>query len=141
VITFSVPIIPPSVNHYVKHTKAGVHYKDKKATEAFEQCLALAVHQSGSVVGEIFKVTAVVTLGPGQKLDVDNPNKLILDSLKRAGAFVSPAGKELSDSWVFGIETWKRRGPEPRTDIKVESLDVKIDHGGIIVASWKTQTK
>ena len=95
---FTVPMVPPGVNNYVKHTRAGRHYLTDE-TETFKDELALAL-QKRRCVGLSFSVILHVVLGKGQKGDVDNFAKLPLDALAHNAAFVNPKGETLSDAHI-----------------------------------------
>jgi crossover junction endodeoxyribonuclease RusA len=97
-----VPLIPPSVNHYAKHTRSGKHYVTGEA-QAFKDEIALAV--KGRYVESIYlSVNMTVTLGKCQKGDVDNFPKLVLDGLAACGAFRDEKGKRVSDAQVRHLE-------------------------------------
>jgi len=116
-VRITVPLIPPSVNHYVKHTRAGWHYvsADAKSWKA-----AVAFASRGYTVAfpypSGYVIEATVHLGKGGKGDVDNFAKCILDALKDAGVIHS-------DSAVTDLTLRKRRDREnPRTEITVTGL-------------------
>ena len=114
VITFTVPLVPPSVNHYVKHTKTGGHYRTR-AADAFME--GIWVHSGRRKMrAKAYSVEAVIYLGKGQKGDTDNFAKVIGDGLAKAGVIHSDAA--ITD-WVLR----KRRDrKEPRTVITVIGL-------------------
>ena len=97
-VFFVMPMVPPSVNHYVKHTRTGRRYVTGEAT-AFKQALA-AFNHGDFVQGKAFSVQIDVILGKGDRGDVDNFPKLCLDGLADAGAFRDLKGKTLSDAYV-----------------------------------------
>lgn len=127
-ISFTVPLTPPGVNNYVKHTRAGRHYVTADARAFKDAVVILARGQS--VIGRDFEVEAIVYLGHKQKGDVDNFGKLILDALADAGVFqkanlrrplVTPT--ELSDAHVSDLILRRRRDAEnPRTEITVKAV-------------------
>lgn len=86
----TVDALPPSVNHYVKHTRMGRHYKTPEA-EAFAQRLALASGEHRGKNIEAVSVAIILFLGKGQRLDIDNAPKVVLDSLVRCGVIRSDA--------------------------------------------------
>lgn len=101
-IQFTVPMVPPSVNHYVKHTRKGKHYQTGEAL-AFKD--AVAIYLRGQFVeAERFKLTIRITLGHKDRGDWDNFPKLVGDALAAAGAFRKSKGKYkgklLSDAHV-----------------------------------------
>ena len=87
---FKIPGIPPSVNHYVKHTRSGRHYKTPRA-EAFSQRVALAAGPLRGKKINAKQVEILVTLGHKQRGDIDNFPKLVLDSLVRCGVIETDA--------------------------------------------------
>jgi Holliday junction resolvase RusA-like endonuclease len=127
-VVLTIPLLPPSVNHYVKHPAAGVHVKSKEA-KAFEQAFPIfsrgqfVVSQSGR-----FRVGLTYWPGPGGRGDVDNFNKVPLDCCAKAGMFRDAKGRELSDAWVKELEVTIRdagrereRGPEMQIAIEAIS--------------------
>lgn len=127
-IKFTVPLVPPGVNHYVKHTRSGRHYVTPDAKEFKNAIVLLSCRQV--VIGRSFEVEAVVYLGHKQKGDVDGFGKLILDGLAAAGVFQKANGRrplvtpcELSDAHVTDLILRKRRDAQnPRTEITVRAL-------------------
>lgn len=110
-------MIPPSVNHYVKHTRAGRHYKTKEANDF---AFTLAVLSKGSVQAEAYRLEVFVYLGAKQKGDGDNFFKVVADALVTARVITSDAA----------ITQWyleKHRDREnPRTVIHVKPA--QADH-------------
>jgi len=100
---------PPSVNHYVKHTRSGRHYKTSDA-ENFMQLVAIAF-RGKQLTKDRYGVTIHFWLGKGERLDVDNAPKCCLDALVRCGAIAS-------DSYVDALHVYKDRDSKnPRTKI------------------------
>lgn len=97
-LRFTVPLVPPSVNHYIKHTRRGKHYITPEA-QAFKDAVALFI-RGGYVTGKRFAVVLWVTFGKGDRGDWDNFGKLPCDGLAAAGAFRDHKGKILSDAHV-----------------------------------------
>jgi len=131
-ISFTVPLVPPSVNHYVKHTRSGRHYVTADA-KAFKSAISIFCPLGSHVVGSMFEVEAVVYLGEGQRGDVDGFGKLILDGLAEAAVFQRnrpghksarfPIRQQLSDAYVTDFILRKRRDRKnPRTEITVRAL-------------------
>jgi Holliday junction resolvase RusA-like endonuclease len=121
-VFFVMPMVPPSVNHYVKHTRTGRRYVTGEAT-AFKQALA-DFNRGEFVQGRAFSVQIDVTLGKGDRGDVDNFPKLCLDGLADAGAFRDFKGKPLSDAYVTKLcvnVDRKTRPEEGQTIIGVSS--------------------
>lgn len=120
-LSITVPLTPPGVNHYVKHTRSGRHYVTKDAA-TFKQALFYSLGRGECVIGESFLVEATVYLAAKQKGDVDGFPKLILDGLADAGVFMGKKGV-LSDAHVTDLHIRKRRDVEhPRTEITVKAL-------------------
>jgi Holliday junction resolvase RusA-like endonuclease len=87
-IIFTVPGLPPSGNHYVKHSR-GRHYKTPEAVK-FQQDMAILA-AGRKIDAEFYAVQIHVKLGPKRKGDVDNFAKVVLDGLKLAGVIHSDA--------------------------------------------------
>jgi len=116
--SIALDCIPPGVNHYVKHTRDGRHYVAWES-KVFMAKLAIACRGKQPVLADEFSVEILVTLGPKQKGDVDNFPKLILDTLAKAGMFVSMKGKRLSDSHVTSLTVKKQRGEASTTLVEI----------------------
>lgn len=121
-ITFSMPMLPPSVNHYVLHPAEGVHIKSKEA-KAFERDFPLW-SRGRYVTGENFSVAIQFIPGKKQKGDVDNRNKCLLDCIAKAGMLRNRKGEELSDAWVkrLLVEILEDRNQGPKTIVTIEAL-------------------
>jgi crossover junction endodeoxyribonuclease RusA len=101
-ISFIVPLVPPSVNHYVKHPRNGKSYRTPEAT-AFKD--AIGIYACGaSVTAHTFGVSIVVHLPKKGRGDVDNFPKLVLDGLADCGVFRDRKGKRISDAYVRRLE-------------------------------------
>jgi Holliday junction resolvase RusA-like endonuclease len=97
-ISFTVPLVPPSVNHYKVRTRRGFTYVTPEAM-AFKS--ALGVFGRGQFVeSRYFMVSIHITLGKGERGDVDNFPKLVMDGLAEMGAFRDLKGKIVSDAYV-----------------------------------------
>lgn len=113
-VKISVPLVPPSVNAYVRHTRSGRHYVtgEAKAFKAAVQVLS----RGASVPATGYAVQLAIYLGKGQRIDVDNAAKLPLDALVAAGVIGS-------DAWIERLTIEKFRDWEnPRTEIEVTAL-------------------
>lgn len=110
-VHFSIDAIPPSVNHYVKHTRAGLHYKTREA-KAFASQLAVRAGRLRGGRIEAKEVDIFLWLGPGQRLDVDNAPKVILDTLVQAQVIVS-------DASIKRLLVEKHRDKKPQTDVYI----------------------
>jgi crossover junction endodeoxyribonuclease RusA len=106
-----VPLIPPSVNRYVRHTRSGRHYVTDEA-RAFKSAISLLV-RGRVVAARRYRLEATIYLGKKQRGDGDNFWKVIADGLVEAGAIHSDAAV---DDWILH----KRRDRKnPRTEITV----------------------
>lgn len=122
-ITFTVPLVPPSVNHYVKHTRNGRRYVTDEAS-AFKDSVAIAA--SGLYVrAKRFQVTLVIVLGKGDRGDVDNFPKLVLDGMAGCGIFQDAKGKRSSDAHVRDLRVIVNADLRPETgytEVEVEGM-------------------
>lgn len=108
-----VPLVPPSVNHYVKHTRAGRHYVTAEG-RAYKEAVALFA-RGQSLRAKRYELEAAIYLGHGQRGDGDNFWKVIADGLVEAGVIHSDAA--VSD-WILRKRRDRRN---PRTEITVRA--------------------
>ena len=90
-VEFVVPLLPPSVNHYVKHSRAGRHYVTAEA-KAFKE--AVKILGPKFMVGNkksIYATKFIFELGKGIKGDGSNFLKVLEDALVDAGIIHSDA--------------------------------------------------
>src|SRR5690242_16125618 len=83
-VRFTVPMVPPSVNHYKKPRGNGYGFYVTPEANAFKCAVshfAPEADQWDGYSGAEFFVTLHIYLGPKQKGDVDNFAKVCLDSL------------------------------------------------------------
>lgn len=113
-ISFTVPLVPPSVNRVWRKRKQDGLYLVGEAKAFYE---AVAIFARGKkLVAKRYQVNAEVFLAKGQKLDLDNAGKCLLDSLQKAGVITS-------DSKVYALQLMKHRdAANPRTEFKVLAL-------------------
>ena len=90
-VSFTVPLVPPSVNHYVRHFRSDGHKVTDEAT-AFKLG-SLLRGQSLLRPCQAIQRTLYIVLGKGDRGDRDNFPKLCLDGLADAGVFRDPRGK------------------------------------------------
>lgn len=109
-LAFSIPLVPPSVNHYVKHTRSGRHYKTKEAI-AFLAAVPICAGNR-PVRHKFYTIEIILTLPPKAKLDCDNSLKVILDGLVQGGQIHS-------DAAVTGLCVHKRRGAKAETWVRI----------------------
>lgn len=128
-LSFRLPMLPPSVNHYTLHG-GGKHYKSPEAA-AFERDFPLVLPTSarGAFVtseSKRFAVTVRINPGPGGRGDIDNRSKLLLDCCAAAGMFRDGKGREVSDAHVKETHHYLDDSPEqrregPYVDITIEN--------------------
>jgi len=113
-IRITVPLVPPSVNHYAKHTRSGRHYVTSEA-KSFKE--AVAIFAGGqTLTASRYSVSISVYLGKGQRGDIDNFLKCVLDGMVEARVIHS-------DSAVTRLTVEKFRDEKnPRTEITVYPL-------------------
>lgn len=112
-IKFTVPLVPPSVNTYVRHVWRGHHVAHYRTHDADAFMAAVQVLAQGRFLprGE-YGIKLVIYLGRGQRIDIDNAPKCILDAMK--GTVIH------SDAAVKHLEIDIGRDPKnPRTEIEV----------------------
>jgi Holliday junction resolvase RusA-like endonuclease len=111
-IRFSVPLIPPSVNHY-KGTHRGRYFVRDEAT-AFKHAVALCA-QGQQIDAKRVAINITLFLGKGDRGDVDNYPKCVLDGLKgcvvKSDASFKRMTVELERDWL-----------NPRTEIELSAL-------------------
>ena len=131
-----LPMLPPSVNHYVAHgvvtnRRTGEQRNFHGKTAAAKQFAkdfgifvrgAYVVSPSGR-----FQVTLEYWPAPGMRGDADNFNKMPLDCAAKAGMFRNTKGEELSDAWVKRLvieihDSKEERQLGPKTLITIEGM-------------------
>lgn len=116
-----IPMEPMGVNHYVRHTRSGRHYKTPEAI-AFEQIGAIAC-RGLSVSGKAYFVTIDVYQGFKKKGDIDGYAKQVLDLLATNGVLLDHKGKRSTDAHVTKLLMTKQRDiKNPRTEVIVEAI-------------------
>lgn len=128
IIEISLPMIPPSGNHYKKPRVVNGHlswYLTKEAVSFKEAVAAMARGRSISPDTALerakvaYRITVTVTLGPKQRQDADNGLKVSLDALKDCGAIHSDARV----STVTGHVIWDQRKFGPNTTIRAQRVE------------------
>jgi Holliday junction resolvase RusA-like endonuclease len=106
--------IPPSVNHYRGfNRKTGVWFVRQQALNFKALVFAAAVQKKPFVSAKEYAVTADIYLPKGQRGDVDNFAKVILDSLQYAGVVEN-------DSRIRTLSITKHQNAHtPRTEIHI----------------------
>lgn len=124
----SIPAVPPSVNHYTKQRRGGGKTLTDASREfkrtAYQSIAPYAPHKPSEK-----RIAVEVTIYPARKgdSDIDNRNKLILDTLEEARFIVD-------DSQIDEILT--KRGKEfvkgGRVDLVVCEIDdsrqIRVEH-------------
>jgi Holliday junction resolvase RusA-like endonuclease len=122
-LTITIPMLPPSVNHYIEHPAAGVHRKSA-AARAWENDWPMFA-RGQFIVGKRFAVLLRYRFGPGDRADVDNLNKLPLDCIGKSGMLRDARGKWLSDAWVKRLSVEindDERAKGPQTEITITAM-------------------
>jgi Holliday junction resolvase RusA-like endonuclease len=118
---FTVPLVPPSVNHYVKHTRKGRHYVTAEA-RAFKEAVAIFA-RGNSVAAETYAVGIGIFLGKRMRGDLDNFLKVTLDALVSARVIHS-------DAAITSLSISKARDAQnPRTEIEVTAVVGELSGG------------
>lgn len=121
-VSFTVPLVPPNLNHYKVPIWKQRRFAVTAPAAAFKNAVAI-FSQGANVMAKYFIVEATVYLGRKQKGDVDGFGKLILDALADACVFRDLDGKSMSDAHVYDLHLRKRRDEDnPRTEITVRAL-------------------
>jgi Holliday junction resolvase RusA-like endonuclease len=84
---FSVPLLPPSVNHYRKPRRGGGFYRKREAIGFVDAVCVIS--GKTMVTGNFYTVEIFFFLGPSKRNlssnDLDNFQKVGIDALVRAG--------------------------------------------------------
>ena len=123
-LSFTVPLVPPSVNMYVRHSRKGAHVVTKEAL-AFKEAVAVLC-RGRYATGREFAVALHITLGKGDRGDVDNYPKLCLDGLAACGAFQNFKGIRVSDAHIVFLAVDLDRKTRPDngwTQITIEGAN------------------
>lgn len=112
-VAFTIPLIPPSVNHYKMRTRKGVTFVSKEA-KAFKE--AVGVFSRGrSIQSDEYRMTVTIHLGWRDRGDVDNFLKCVLDGCVEAGVIHS-------DAAIRKLTVEKHRDiTNPRTEVYIEA--------------------
>lgn len=129
-LVFTIPLTPPSVNHYTQHiTVRGktMHLKSAEA-KAWERDFPLFSRQQ-YVVSDIkrFGVTLEIYLAPGERGDIDNFPKCVLDCIAKAWMLRDKNLGVLSDATIKELtlrinDSEVHRAQGPLTRITIEAL-------------------
>jgi len=116
-----IPCLPALLNHYVRHTRSGRHYKTREAL-SFEEIGAVAC-RGHYIAGKAYLVTINIYQGAGAKGDIDGYAKQVLDLLANNGVLLDRKGKRSTDAHVIELHMTKRRDRDnPRTEVFIEAI-------------------
>lgn len=120
-ISFTVPGTPVSVNHYARHCIVRGQIRRYKSREAVGFAADLAYSAQGLQVRSKngYEVSYRIYHGKGERGDIDNRAKVLLDALVSAGVIDS-------DAKVKRLIAEKFRDPvNPRTEIEVREYETR----------------
>lgn len=110
-VEITVPLVPPTVNSYVRHTRKGRHYVSAEAI-AFKKAVGLCA-RGQKIRAEEYGVEIYIMLGAKKKGDLDNFAKCCLDGLVESGVIDS-------DAKITTLALHKKRDhANPRTEITI----------------------
>ncbi|MCR1838439.1 RusA family crossover junction endodeoxyribonuclease [Pasteurella caecimuris] len=113
-LTLELPY-PPTVNHYWKHTRNGIHYVTKQG-KAYQSAVVFLAKNTKKFTG---KVALNVEIYPpdNRKRDIDNIFKALFDSLTYAGV--------ISDDSLINKLTAEKFSPvkDGKVVIKIKELE------------------
>jgi Holliday junction resolvase RusA-like endonuclease len=114
-VSFTVPLVPPSVNHYKKPRRNGRGYYITEEAKQFKEAVA-AIAAGNALSAEAYEVSVGIYLGHGMRGDLDNFLKVTCDALVFARVIHS-------DAAVTYLSIRKGRDREnPRTEITVRAI-------------------
>lgn len=114
-LSFTVPLVPPSVNHYKMRRRDTGRWYVTSAALAFKSAVGIFA-RGRFVAAKKYEVEFTVYLGYRQRGDGDNFNKVIGDGLKEARVVHSDAAIK---RWIVNVE---RDRANPRTEITVRAM-------------------
>ena len=116
-VRITIPFTPPSVNGYVRHSR-GRHYVTRDSI-AFKEAIAFYAIAFGDrrpcMDAKRYAVTVDIYQAKGERGDIDNYPKCVLDGLKGVVFKSDAMVKRL-------LITLDRDVANPRTEITVEAL-------------------
>jgi Holliday junction resolvase RusA-like endonuclease len=115
-VTISIPLTPPSVNHYLQRRVQGGYALTKEA-QAYKDAVTLIARSCRKrIEAARYKVSVHIFLAPGQRGDLDNFLKLVLDGLVAGGQL--PDDDAIDELRVFKV----RDQAEASTVVYIEEL-------------------
>ena len=105
--------IPPSVNHYVGHTRGGAHYKTRE-TRCFLWEMMRSITREQRLRGSAYEISIIVYLGKNQRRDWDNVPKCVCDGLVELGVIDTDAKIKHGSVEIL------RDRKNPRTEIRLQ---------------------
>ena len=115
--SFTIPLVPPSGNHYKIPVWNQRRFYVTKEAMAFKE--AVALFSKRQLVGDkdsTYDVDVTFYLGKKQRLDWDNSLKVLMDGLEDAGVIHSDA------AIMQGTVRKRRDWENPRTEVIVRAL-------------------
>lgn len=118
-LRFTVPLTPPSANHYKIPVWKSRRFVVTTQARAFMDAVITFARIEGftaATADQTFATSLKVFLGKGERLDAGNAEKCVLDALEKAGVFCN-------DSQVKRLVVEIDRDRDnPRTEITVEAM-------------------
>ena len=113
-VSFIVPLVPPSVNSYVRHARTGRHYISSEAARFKRSFSLFGKH---CIRWKQYGVSIKIYLARKQKGDLDNFAKCVIDGLVEAEIIDS-------DAKIVELKMEKHRDiNNPRTEIAVWGVE------------------
>jgi crossover junction endodeoxyribonuclease RusA len=110
-IRIGIDDIPPDMNHYIRHTRNGHHYKTREAS-GFQSLVAISAGKYRNAMVEAKEIHIFIYLPPKKRGDVDNFPKVVLDALVLARVI-------RSDSSIVKLIVEKARAALAHTTILI----------------------
>ena len=126
-LKLTIPGIPPSGNHYIKHGVIRGQLRSYKTAEARKFAATVAAIVAGRTIAPespkerkkvAYRIIVEVILGKKQRQDADNGLKVTIDSLKDCKVIHSDARVQEA----IGRVDWKQRPAQGRTEIFAEVI-------------------
>ena len=111
-LRFTVPLVPPSTNHYKNKNRQTGRWYVTKEWESFKAAVSIFA-RGKRVLAKLYEVDLVIYLGKRKRGDGDNFVKACFDGLQAAGVVHSDAA--IKKHSVTLLRDWQR----PRTEFCV----------------------